>query len=187
MKNMSIKVYNSLTRKKEDFEPSTPGKVTMYVCGPTVYALSHIGHARSAVSFDSIQRYLRYTGFEVKYARNYTDVDDKIINKANEEGVPPGELAERFIKAFDDDMAALHVQLPDIRPKATESIGKIIEVTGSLIKKGAAYTVDGDVYYSVRSKKDYGKLSGKNIDDLESGARADVEERNKTPQHFAVG
>ena len=183
---MAIKVYNSLTRKKEDFEPSTPGKVTMYVCGPTVYALSHIGHARSAVSFDSIQRYLRYKGFEVKYARNYTDVDDKIINKANEEGVPPGELAERFIKAFDDDMAALHVQLPDIRPKATESIGKIIEVTGSLIKKGAAYTVDGDVYYSVRSKKDYGKLSGKNIDDLESGARVDVDERKKDPLDFAL-
>jgi cysteinyl-tRNA synthetase len=183
---MTIKLYNSLTRKKEDFEPSTPGKVTMYVCGPTVYAMSHIGHARSAVSFDSIQRYLRYRGFEVKYARNYTDVDDKIINKANEEGVPPQELAERFIKAFDDDMAALHVQLPDIRPKATESIEKIISVTGSLIEKGAAYEIDGDVYYSVRSKKDYGKLSGKNIDDLESGARVDVDERKKDPLDFAL-
>jgi cysteinyl-tRNA synthetase len=183
---MSIKVYNSLTRKKEDFEPSTPGKVTMYVCGPTVYALSHIGHARSAVSFDAIQRYLRYRGFAVKYARNYTDVDDKIINKANEEGVPPQELAERYIKAFDDDMAALHVELPDIRPKATESIGKIIAVTESLIKKGAAYAIDGDVYYSVRNKKDYGKLSGKNIDDLESGARVDVDERKNDPLDFAL-
>jgi len=183
---MAIKVYNSLTRKKEDFEPAVPGKVTMYVCGPTVYAMSHIGHARSAVCFDAIQRYLRYKGFEVKYARNYTDVDDKIIKRANEEGVPPQELAERYIKEFDIDMSSLNVQLPDIRPKATESIEKIIEVTESLIENGSAYAVDGDVYYSVRSKKDYGKLSGKNIDELESGARVDVDERKNDPLDFAL-
>ncbi len=183
---MGIKVYNSLTRKKEDFVPSTEGKVLMYVCGPTVYALSHIGHARSAVSFDVIYKYLKYKGFKVKYARNYTDVDDKIINRANEEGVGAKDLAERYIKAFDEDMEALRVELPDIRPKATETIGKIIEVTEGLIKRGYAYELNGDVYYSVRLKKDYGKLSGKNIDELESGARVDVDERKKDPLDFAL-
>jgi len=166
---MAIKVYNSLTKSKEEFQTALPGKVTMYVCGPTVYDLSHIGHARSAVSFDVIQKYLRYRGFEVKYARNYTDVDDKIIRKANQEGSTSEEVAERYIKAFDDDMAALNVSLPDLRPKATESIGKIIEVTKALMDNGYAYAVEGDVYYSVRKKKDYGKLSGKNIDGEQAG------------------
>lgn len=183
---MTIKVYNSLTRKKEDFVPVEEGKVRMYVCGPTVYALSHIGHARSAVSFDVIFKYLKYKGYEVKYARNYTDVDDKIINRANEEGVSSEELAERYIKAFDEDMAALGVEIPNFRPKATGTIKKIIEVTETLIKKGAAYELNGDVYYSVRLKKDYGKLSGKNIDELESGARVDVDERKKDPLDFAL-
>ena len=183
---MPIKVYNSLTRKKEDFVPVEEGKVRMYVCGPTVYALSHIGHARSAVSFDVIYKYLKYSGYEVKYARNYTDVDDKIINRANEEGVSSEELAERYIKAFDEDMEALGVEVPTFRPKATSTIKKIIEVTETLINKGSAYELNGDVYYSVRLKKDYGKLSGKNIDDLESGARVDVDERKKDPLDFAL-
>jgi len=183
---MGIKVFNSLTKTREDFTPAVPGKVTMYVCGPTVYDLSHIGHARSAVSFDAIQKYLRYRGFDVKYARNYTDVDDKIIKKANQEGTTSEVIAERYIKAFDEDMAALNVGLPDIRPKATESIGKIIEVTKRLIENGYAYAVDGDVYYSVRKKKDYGKLSGKNIDELESGARVEVDERKADPLDFAL-
>ncbi|HBG46508.1 MAG TPA: cysteine--tRNA ligase, partial [Deltaproteobacteria bacterium] len=183
---MAIKVYNSLTKSKEEFQTALPGKVTMYVCGPTVYDLSHIGHARSAVSFDVIQKYLRYRGFEVKYARNYTDVDDKIIRKANQEGSTSEEVAERYIKAFDDDMAALNVSLPDLRPKATESIGKIIEVTKALMDNGYAYAVEGDVYYSVRKKKDYGKLSGKNIDELEAGARVEVDERKQDPLDFAL-
>lgn len=183
---MGIKLFNSLTKAREDFNPAVPGKVTMYVCGPTVYDLSHIGHARSAVSFDAIQKYLRYRGYEVKYARNYTDVDDKIIKKANQEGTTSEVIAERYIKAFDEDMAALNVGLPDIRPKATESIGKIIEVTKRLIDNGHAYVVDGDVYYSVRKKKDYGKLSGKNIDELESGARVEVDERKADPLDFAL-
>ncbi|OGP20496.1 MAG: cysteine--tRNA ligase [Deltaproteobacteria bacterium GWA2_55_10] len=183
---MGIKLFNSLTKTREDFNPATPGKVTMYVCGPTVYDLSHIGHARSAVSFDAIQKYLRYRGYEVKYARNYTDVDDKIIKKANQEGATSEVIAERYIKAFDEDMAALNVGLPDIRPRATESIDKIIEVTKRLIENGYAYAVDGDVYYSVRKKKDYGKLSGKNIDDLESGARVEVDERKSDPLDFAL-
>ncbi|MEK7773360.1 MAG: cysteine--tRNA ligase, partial [Deltaproteobacteria bacterium] len=158
----------------------------MYVCGPTVYAMSHIGHARSAVSFDVIYRYLKYRGYKVEYARNYTDVDDKIINRAKEEGVDSEEIAERYIKAFDEDMEALGVELPAYRPKATETIKEIIEVTGRLIEKGFAYAVDGDVYYSVRLKKDYGKLSGKKIDELEAGARVEVDERKKDPLDFAL-
>jgi cysteinyl-tRNA synthetase len=183
---MPIRIYNSLTRKKEEFVPVKEGSVTMYVCGPTVYSLSHIGHARSAVSFDVIYRYLKYRGYKVKYARNYTDVDDKIIKRANEEGVDPKELAERYIKEFDDDMEALGIEVPTYRPKATETIKEIIEVTKKLVDNGSAYAVDGDVYYSVRKKKDYGKLSGKNIDDLESGARVEVDERKEDPLDFAL-
>ncbi|MBE7413758.1 MAG: cysteine--tRNA ligase [Deltaproteobacteria bacterium] len=182
----SIRVFNSLTGEREEFKPKEPGKVSMYVCGPTVYDLSHIGHARSAVSFDAIQKYFRYRGYDVRYARNYTDVDDKIIKRAATEGTSSEVVAEKYIKAFDEDMAALGVGLPDLRPKATESIGKIIEVTGSLIKKGFAYEMGGDVYYSVRKKADYGKLSGKNIDELESGARVEVDERKKDPLDFAL-
>lgn len=183
---MPIKIYNSLTRKKEEFVPVKEGHVTMYVCGPTVYSMSHIGHARSAVSFDVIYKYLKYRGYKVKYARNYTDVDDKIIKRANDEGVSSEVIAERYIKEFDDDMAALGVEIPTYRPKATETIKEIIEVTERLIKNGSAYTVDGDVYYSVRKKTDYGKLSGKNIDELESGARVDVDERKADPLDFAL-
>jgi cysteinyl-tRNA synthetase len=183
---MALRVYNSLTGKKEDFMPITPGRVTMYVCGPTVYALSHIGHARSAVSFDVIYRHLRYSGYDVTYARNYTDVDDKIIDRAKEEGTPPKDLAERYIKAFDEDMAALGVLTPTHRPKATETMQEIIEVIETLVKKGVAYVVDGDVYYSVRLFKGYGSLSGKAIDELTAGARVAVDERKKDPLDFAL-
>ncbi|MFQ5735482.1 MAG: cysteine--tRNA ligase [Thermodesulfobacteriota bacterium] len=183
---MSLRVYNSLTRKKEDFVPVNEGRVTMYVCGPTVYSLSHIGHARSAVSFDVIYRYLRLRGYEVTYARNYTDVDDKIIQRANEEGATCEEVARRNIEAFDADMEALGIELPTHRPKATETMGEIIAVTETLVKKGFAYVLDGDVYYSVRMAKDYGKLSGKNIDELESGARVGVDERKRDPLDFAL-
>ncbi len=183
---MSIRLYNSLTGKKEEFVPKDPANVTMYVCGPTVYAMSHIGHARSAVSFDVISRYLRYSGFTLTYARNYTDVDDKIINRAREEQVSCDELAERYIKAFDEDMAALGVLLPDARPRATQTIGGIITLTSALIEKGFAYASGADVFYSVRKKKDYGKLSGKNIDELEAGARVDVNEAKADPLDFAL-
>ncbi len=183
---MSIKVYNSLTRKKEDFEPVNGKHVTMYVCGPTVYSLSHIGHARSAVSFDVIYRYLMHKGYDVTYARNYTDVDDKIIKRANEEGKSSEEVAAENIAAFDADMEALGVMLPTHRPKATETIQEIIAVTERLLEKGFAYVLGGDVYYSVRKAKDYGKLSGKNIDELESGARVGVDERKKDPLDFAL-
>ncbi|MBI5888362.1 MAG: cysteine--tRNA ligase [Deltaproteobacteria bacterium] len=183
---MTLKIYNSLTRKKEEFIPNKPGEALIYVCGPTVYALSHIGHARSAVAFDVIYKYLKYRGFRVTYARNYTDVDDKIINRANEEGVSSDELALRYIKAFDEDMAALGVELPTHRPKATETIEKIIEVTKSLIGRGFAYAAGGDVFFSVRKFGEYGKLSGKNIDELEAGSRVDVNEAKNDPLDFAL-
>lgn len=181
-----ITVYNSMTRKKEAFTTIKPGVVNMYVCGPTVYSLSHIGHARSAVAFDVIFKYLTYTGLNVRYARNYTDVDDKIINRANEEGIDSEQLALDNIQAFDEDMAGLGVALPTYRPRATESIGIIITLIETLIEKGHAYVVDSDVYFSVRSFDGYGKLSGKNIDDLESGARVEVDERKKDPLDFAL-
>lgn len=158
----------------------------MYVCGPTVYDLSHIGHARSAVAFDVVYRYLRYKGFNVKYTRNYTDIDDKIINRANKDGVPWNEISERYIKAFDDDMAALGVELPVFRPKATETIKEMLDVIQTLIDKGFAYELDGDVYFSVRKFKGYGKLSGKNIEELEAGARVEVDERKNDPLDFAL-
>ena len=183
---MGIRVYNSLTGKKEEFVTGKPFEVLMYVCGPTVYALSHIGHARSAVAFDVVYRYLKYRGYRVTYARNYTDIDDKIINRANEEGVSCDELAIRYIRAFDEDMAALGVELPTHRPKATETIGKIIEVTHRLIDRGFAYGADGGVFFSVRKFGEYGKLSGKNIDELEAGARVDVNEAKKDPLDFAL-
>ena len=183
---MSLKVYNSLTKRKEAFVPLKEGEVTMYVCGPTVYDLSHIGHARSAVSFDVIYRYLKYRGYRVSYARNYTDVDDKIINRAKEEGVAPEEVAERNIKFFDEDMEALGVELPTYRPKATETMERIIEVTKALVDKGSAYVVDGDVFFSVRKFPGYGRLAGKKIDELESGARVEVDERKVDPLDFAL-
>ncbi|MFQ5585823.1 MAG: cysteine--tRNA ligase [Thermodesulfobacteriota bacterium] len=197
---MSIRLYNSLTRQKEDFTPLEKGKVSMYVCGPTVYDLSHIGHARSAVAFDVIYHYLKYRGYEVTYVRNYTDVDDKIINRANQEGVSSEEIAERFIKAFDEDMAALGVTPADFRPRATETMEEMITFIQTLIDRGHAYEVEGEgvetadpgkkrsrnIYYSVRKFTGYGKLSGKNIEELESGARVEIDERKGDPLDFAL-
>jgi cysteinyl-tRNA synthetase len=183
---MTLKIYNTLTNKKEEFVPLEDGKVRLYVCGPTVYSDSHIGHARSAVSFDVIFKYLRHIGFEVNYTRNYTDIDDKIINRANKDGEDWKVVANRYIKSFDADMAALDVELPTNRPRATESIKKMIELIETLIKKGFAYNVGADVFYSVRKFKDYGKLSGKIIEDLESGARVEVDTRKEDPLDFAL-
>lgn len=181
-----IRIYNTLKGEKEDFVPQKNNEVRMYVCGPTVYDLSHIGHARSAVAFDVIYRYLKYRGYKVIYVRNYTDVDDKIIKKANEEGVSSKEIAERYIKAFDEDMDALGISLPDFRPKVTETMDEIIRFIQTLIDKGFAYVVDGDVYYSVRKFEKYGALSKKNIEELEAGARVEVDERKKDPLDFAL-
>ncbi len=183
---MPLNIYNSLTRKKETFKPLIKGEVRMYVCGPTVYDLCHIGHARSQVVFDVIFRYLKYKGFKVNYTRNYTDIDDKIISRANERGMAAKELAENYIKAFDEDMEAIGVELPTHRPKATETMGEIINLVQTLLDKGYAYVLDGDVYYSVRKFASYGKLSGKDIEALETGARVEVDERKEDPLDFAL-
>ncbi len=183
---MALKIYNTMKRHKEDFVPLKPGKVGMYACGVTVYDFSHIGHARAIVVFDAIQRYLRHRGYEVTYVRNYTDIDDKIIRRAHEESVPFSEISERFIKEFDTDMDALGVEPPTHQPRATEHISDMIAMISTLIEKQHAYEIDGDIYFDVSSFAGYGKLSGKNIDDLQSGARIEVDERKKNPLDFAL-
>ena len=183
---MTIKVYNTLSGKKEIFEPVEPNRVRMYVCGPTVYDSSHIGHARSVVVFDVIARYLKIKEFELIYVRNFTDIDDKIINRAKELGVTTQEISEKYIREFHMDMKALNVELPTIEPKATEHIKEIIKLVEVLIKKGSAYQVDGDVYFSVESFKDYGKLSGRKIEDMMAGARIKIDNRKRSPFDFAL-
>jgi cysteinyl-tRNA synthetase len=181
-----IKLYNTLSGKKEEFVPIQPGKVAMYACGVTVYDYSHLGHARGAVAFDLIQRYFRRKGFDVKYVRNFTDVDDKIINRAKEEGLTAAALAHKYIEAYQVDMKRLGVGRADVEPKATEHITEMIEVIKGLVEKGHAYVVDGDVYFRVGSFKDYGKLSKRNLEDLKAGARVEVDERKLDPLDFAL-
>ncbi|MFO7594940.1 MAG: cysteine--tRNA ligase [Desulfocurvibacter africanus] len=182
-----MQLYNTLRRKKESFEPRVPGKVSMYVCGITAYDLCHIGHARSAVVFDILVRYLRSTGLEVTFIRNFTDVDDKIINRANERGVSSQEIAEKYIKTFHEDMDKLNVLRADIEPKCTEHIPEMLTLTGELITKDRAYkTLSGDVYFRVRAFEPYGKLSGRDIDDLRAGARITPGEAKEDPLDFAL-
>ena len=182
-----MQLYNTMTRKKEEFVPLEEGRVKMYACGITAYDYCHIGHARSAVVFDVLVRYLRSTGLDVTFARNFTDVDDKIINRANENGEDPGALAERFIQAFYEDMDRLNILRADIEPKCTEHIPEMLELTQLLIDKGHAYaTESGDVYFRVRSFKDYAKLSGRDIDDMRSGARVAPGEEKEDPLDFAL-
>jgi cysteinyl-tRNA synthetase len=183
---MSIRIYNTLSKKKEPFEPLNPGKVGMYVCGPTVYDSCHIGHARSVVVFDVIVRYFRAQGFAVTYVRNFTDVDDKIIGRANELGIKAEALAEKYIAEFYRDMDALLVQRATHEPRATDHIRRIIDLTQKLIDKKRAYPVDGDVYYAVASFADYGKLSGRKLEEMEAGARVEVDPRKKNPFDFAL-
>ncbi|MCB9640251.1 MAG: cysteine--tRNA ligase [Myxococcales bacterium] len=183
---MSLTVYNSKTRQKEQFEPLQPGKVLMYVCGITPYDYSHIGHARCYVAFDVIYRYLMYAGFDVTYTRNYTDIDDKIIKRANERGVGAVELAAEFIEAYKKDMKALHVLPANHEPKVSETIKEIIEMVQTIVEREMAYVVDGDVYFRIDSMHDYGKLSGRNIEDLRSGARVEVDSRKENPLDFAL-
>jgi cysteinyl-tRNA synthetase len=166
-----MKIFNTLTRKKEEFVPVQEGKVGMYVCGPTVYNFIHIGNARPMIVFDTVRRYLEYKGYDVNYVSNFTDVDDKIIKKANEEGVDPAIISERFIEECKKDMEGLNVKPATKHPKATEEIGGMIKMIQTLIEKGHAYPVDGTVYFKTRSFAEYGKLSKKNIDDLEAGHR----------------
>jgi len=183
---MAIRVYNTLGRKKELFEPLETGKVRMYVCGPTVYDSCHIGHARSVIVFDIIARYLRAKGFAVTYVRNFTDVDDKIIDKANQLGIDCEAVAEKYIKEFYKDMDALQVERPTIEPKATEHITQIIRFIEKLLEARFAYQINGDVYYSVESFKDYGKLSGRRLEEMEAGARVDIDERKQNPFDFVL-
>ena len=182
-----MKIYNTLTRQKEEFKPIVEGKVGMYVCGMTVYDLCHLGHARVLTAFDVIARYLRHKGYEVNYVRNITDIDDKIINRANENGEAFDALAERFIAEMNIDAEALGILKPDSEPRATAHIDGIIEMVQTLIEKGFAYpAINGDVYYSVRKFEGYGKLSGKVLDELEAGARIEVDEVKQDPLDFVL-
>lgn len=184
---MKIKLHNTLSGKKEEFKPINENQVRMYVCGMTVYDYCHIGHARVMVGFDVITRFLRHAGYHVTYIRNITDVDDKIFNRANENGEPYDALTERFIDAMHEDERALLVLPPDQEPRATEHMGQIIEMVETLIDKGFAYAaLNGDVYYRINKFDGYGKLSKKNIEDLQAGARVDVEELKESPLDFAL-
>ena len=184
-----MKIFNTLTRRKDEFVPLEEGKVRMYVCGPTVYNYIHIGNARPMIVFDTVRRYFEYKGYDVNYVSNFTDVDDKIIKKANEEGVDASVISERFIKEAQKDMADMNVKEANYHPKATEEIAGMIDMIQTLINKGHAYAVDGTVYFKTRSFKDYGKLSKKNIDDLEAGHReikVNGEEGKEDPLDFVL-
>lgn len=182
-----LQIHNTITRKKEDFVPITPGEIGMYVCGVTVYDLCHIGHARTFVSFDMIVRYLRYLGYKVKYVRNITDIDDKIIKRAQEKGVSAQELAEHFIGEMYADFDALNIARPDFEPRATDNIPAIIDLVQRLIAKGHAYVADnGDVMFALDSFKQYGRLSGQKLDELNAGARVAVEKTKRNPFDFVL-
>lgn len=187
---MTMKVFNTLTRQKEEFKPLVAGKVSMYVCGPTVYNYIHIGNARSVIAFDTIRRYFEYRGYDVKYVSNFTDVDDKMINEARKEHTTVGELADRYIKAFMEDTEALNIEPATLHPRATHEIQEIIDFVQDLIDKGFAYEVDGDVYYRAKKFPNYGQLSDQNIAELEEGASEHIneEEQNKKedPIDFAL-
>jgi cysteinyl-tRNA synthetase len=180
------RLYNTLSRQVEPLALQDPGFVRMYVCGVTVYNLCHIGHARAYVAFDTLYRALKHLGYQVKYVRNFTDVDDKIIKAANEEGVDPLELSERYIQTFHEDMEALGVLKADVEPKVSEHIDEIIAMTEKLIERGHAYAVEGDVYFAVRSMPDYGKLGRRDLDDLRAGARVEIDENKRDPLDFAL-
>lgn len=182
-----MKLYNTLTRKKEEFIPVVEGQVSMYTCGPTVYNYIHVGNARPMVIFDTLRRFFIYRGYDVKYVVNFTDIDDKIINRANEENTTFKEIADRYIEAFMENANGLNIyEEKTIHPKATEFIQPMIQFIEALIEKGAAYNVDGNVYFNIDSAKDYGKLSRKNIEDLVSGARVEVSEEKNNPMDFAL-
>jgi cysteinyl-tRNA synthetase len=183
---MGIQLYNTMTRKKEVFEPIEPNKVKMYVCGPTVYNYIHIGNARPAIVFDTIRRYLEFRGYEVQYVSNFTDVDDKLIKAARELGEDVPTIADRFIKAYFEDISALGCKKANVHPRVTENIDIIIEFIEKLIEKGYAYEVDGDVYYKTRKFAEYGKLSHQSIDELRAGARIEVGEKKNDPLDFAL-
>lgn len=183
---MALVIYNTLRQKKEPFEPFVPGIVRMYACGPTVYDRAHIGHARAALTFDVVWRYLEYRGCQVVYVRNYTDVDDKIIQRAAELGQSRESLVEEQIEAYRRDMKALGLRTPTEEPRATYHIREMIDLIRTLMAKGVAYSVDGDVYFEVRRSPDYGKLSHRGLDELQAGARVEVDPRKRDPLDFAL-
>ena len=181
-----MKLYNSLTRQKEEFVPIVPGEVKMYVCGPTVYNYFHIGNGRTFVIFDTIRKYLEYRGYKVTFVQNFTDIDDKMINKANAEGITVKELGDKFIEEYYKDADGLQIKRATVNPRATEYIQEVIDFVKALIDNGFAYEVDGDVYFSTKKFEAYGKLCGQNLEDLQAGARITVDERKKDPMDFAV-
>jgi len=183
---MTLRIYNTLTREKEDFRTLEPGKVRMYVCGPTVYDRAHIGHAMSALVFDVVRRYLEYSGYEVRFVMNFTDVDDKIIDRARQSGADPFQLAQGYIEDYKRNLEALNVKPATVNPRATQEMAHILEMIQALVEKGCAYAVDGDVYYRVESDPDYGKLSGRRLDSMNAGARVQVDERKEHPMDFAL-
>src|SRR5438132_2825523 len=181
-----IKVHNTLTGQKEDFQPWNPPRVNMYVCGITPYSSSHFGHGMSAVVFDTIRRYLLFRGYDVRYVQNFTDIDDKIIQRANETGEDPRQLSERYIEQYLESMRRLNVMRATVNPLATGELDKIVELISGLIERGHAYVVAGDVYFRVLSDPDYGKLSHRSLDDLVAGARVEIDERKENPADFAL-
>jgi cysteinyl-tRNA synthetase len=183
---MAIKIFNTLMKQKEELIPLEPGKIRIYLCGPTVYDYFHVGNARPFILFDIFRRYLIYRGFEVSYVTNLTDIDDRIINRANEEKISTVSVAEKYTQAFFEDTKRLGILEADAYPKATENIPEIVKLIEKLMQNGLAYQIDGDVFYSVSKFNGYGKLSGKNIDELESGARVEVDTRKQDPLDFAL-
>jgi len=183
---MSLKIYNTLIKEKEEFQSKEPGKVSLYVCGVTPYDYCHLGHARVYLTWDVIRRYFEYIGYQVYYVQNFTDIDDKIIRKAKEVGCSPRELAEKYIAEYFVDMDNLGIKRADIYPKVTEHMPEIVEMVQGLLDKGHAYEIEGDVYFSIDSFAEYGKLSGRALEDMQAGARVDIDERKKNPMDFAL-
>ena len=181
-----MQIYNSQTRKKEEFVPLRPGHVSIYACGPTVYDYFHIGNARPFITFDVLRRYFEHRGYQVTFVQNFTDIDDKMIRRANQEGITVKELGDRFIREYYQDAKALGIRPATVHPRATEHIAEIIQLVKTLQDKGFAYEVNGDVYFDTKKDAGYGKLSGQNLDDLEAGARIDVDDVKKNPADFAL-
>lgn len=181
-----MKLYNTLTKQKEDFRPLVPGEIKMYACGPTVYDLFHIGNARTFMVFDAMRSYFQYRGYKVDFVQNFTDIDDKIINKAKDQGVTSEAISEKFIKEYFKDADSLGIERADVHPKVTENVPEIIEIIGTLQEKGYAYEIEGDVYFDVKAYPDYGKLSKQNLEDLQQGSRVEVDQRKKSPLDFVL-